>query len=71
MSTAPRFADVVEAVERLTIDEQEALVELVRRRLAARRRERLVREVAEARAEYGRGAARPARADELMDEILE
>lgn len=70
MSTAPNFADVVESVDRLSPDEQEALVEIIHHRIAERRRERLVAEVQEARAEYGRGEARPAGAADVMDEIL-
>jgi len=69
MSTARKFADVVDSVEQLSTDEQETLVEIIRRRLAERRRERLVAEVAEARAEYARGEARPASAGELLAEI--
>lgn len=71
MSTAMKFTDVVDSVERLSTDEQEALVEIIRRRLAERRRERLVAEIAEARAEYARGEAQATSADDLMTEILE
>ena len=70
MTTALKFADVVESADRLSPDEQEALIEIIRRRLAARRRERLSGEVEEARAVYGRGEARPASAANVMDEIL-
>lgn len=70
MGTAPSFADVVESVGRLSPDEQATLVEIIHHRIAERRRERLVAEVKEARAEYGRGEARPAGAADVMDEIL-
>lgn len=69
MSTALKFADVVDSVEQLSTDEQEALVQIIGRRLAERRRERLVDQVAEARAEYARGEARPASASDLLAEI--
>ena len=71
MSTALKFTDVVDSVEQLSTDEQEALVEIIRRRLAERRHEHLVAEVAEARAEYARGTAQPASADDLLAEITE
>jgi hypothetical protein len=71
MNTAPKFADVVESVEQLSPADQEALVELIRHRLAQRRREEIAVQVAEARASYGRGEARPTGADDLMTEILE
>lgn len=70
MQTAPKFSDVLDSVEQLSTDEQEELVAIVRRRLADRRRARLAAQVAEARAEYGSGQARPARAADLMAEIL-
>ena len=71
MSTALKFADVVDSVERLSTDEQETLVEIIRHRLAQRRREVLASEVAEARAEYARGEARPASAEDMLAEITE
>ena len=62
------FSDVADAADRLTIEEQEELVELLRRRLAERRRVELVREAQEARAEVATGKARVASVDEIMDE---
>jgi hypothetical protein len=49
------FAEIVDAAEHLSSDEQAALLELLRRRIAARNRQSLVREVAEARAEFQGG----------------
>ena len=46
----PTFSDVVDAADDLSVDEQETLVEILRRRIAKRNREALVRDVAEARA---------------------
>lgn len=70
MQTPPTLAAGLDSVEQLSTDEQEELVAIVRRRLADRRRARLAAEVAEARAEYGRGQAQPASADELVAEVL-
>jgi hypothetical protein len=64
------FSDVVDAADRLTTEEQEELVELLRRRLAERRRMELVREVQESRAEIAAGHARVASVDEIMDEAI-
>lgn len=69
MSTLP-FSEVVEAVDRLSIDEQEAIVDILRHRLAERGRKRVVAEVEEARREFVEGGCRPVTPDELMDEIL-
>jgi len=62
------FSDVVDAADRLSTDEQEELLEIVRRRLAERRRGELMREVQDARAEVAAGQARVASVDEIMDE---
>ncbi len=62
------FSDVVDAADRLSTEEQEELLEILRRRLAERRRAQLVREVQEARAEFAAGQASVASVDEIMDE---
>jgi hypothetical protein len=62
------FSDVVDAADLLSTEEQEELVEILRRRLAERRRAELVDEVVDARAEFAGGQARPATVDEIMDE---
>jgi hypothetical protein len=63
------FADIVDAADRLTADEQLTLLEILRRRLAERDREQLVRDVAEAREEFAKGATRPTTVKQLMDEV--
>ena len=50
----PTFADVVDAVDKLSADEQESLLRILRRRIIAQ----VAGDVAEARAESVRGAAR-------------
>ena len=71
MGTSPNFSDVVEAVDNLSLEEQETLLELVHGRLMERRRERLAAAVAAAREEYAGGAFRAATVDDLMAEIRE
>ena len=70
MDQTSTFADIVEAVDRLSTDEQETLLEIVRRRIAERGRERVVAEAREAVAEFEAGKARVVTVDELMDELL-
>ncbi|HEX6987446.1 MAG TPA: hypothetical protein VF170_18855 [Planctomycetaceae bacterium] len=65
-----RFDEVLDSVEALPPDDQAELVEIVRRRLAERNRERLLGEVREAREEHASGVRRSASVDELMGEIL-
>jgi len=64
------FGQVLETVEQLPLEDQEALVDIVRRRIVDRRRMQLARDVREAQEEFRAGSARPATPDELMDEIL-
>ena len=54
----PRFADIVEAADRLSLDEQEHLIDIVRRRVAEEKRNRFIERVEEARAELRSGKGR-------------
>ena len=49
MSKAGPFDEVLDAIEHLPLEQQVELVELMRRRLARRGRERIVKEAREAR----------------------
>lgn len=64
------FGEVLEAIDRLSLEEQETLMDIVRRRIAERSRKMLAIEVQEARQEFAEGRCRPATADELVKEIL-
>jgi hypothetical protein len=64
------FADVLEAVEQLSSEEQETLVVIVRQRMAERGRKRVAAEAREAQREFEAGLCRPTTVDELMDEIF-
>ena len=64
----PTFADVVDAADKLSADEQESLLKILRRRIADRNRAKLAADVAEARAEFVSGDARPATVQQIMDE---
>jgi len=63
------FSEVVDAADNLSVDEQESLIGILRRRIAERNRERLMREVTDARAEHESGQSRPGTVAEIMDEI--
>lgn len=63
------FSDVVEAADELSIDEQETLVEILRRRIAKRNRDALVRDVTEAHTELASGRARTTSVADIMDEV--
>ena len=64
------FGDTLDAIEQLSKDEQEDLLEIVRHRVAERNRTRLIAEVREAEQEYAAGKCAPASPDEILKEIL-
>lgn len=65
------FADVLEAIEKLSLEEQETLIDILHRRIAERGRKALAVEIQEARREFAEGRCRPTSAEELMKEILQ
>ena len=69
MSSASNFSSVLDAIEQLSDEEQETLLDIVRRRLAERGRQRIVRDVEEGRREFAAGRLKPMSVDEIMDEI--
>ena len=64
------FGEVLEAVDRLSPEEQAELATILQRRLSERGRKQLARDVQEARQELAQGGCRPISVDELMGEIL-
>lgn len=71
MSQVISFADVVEAADRLSSDEQLELISILKRRMAEAGRARILRDIAEGREEFARGECPIVSVDELMREILE
>ena len=63
------FSDVVEAVDQLSPDEQQVLVQILSSRLANHHRSNLKKDIEEARQEFARGEARPMTVQEIMDEV--
>jgi hypothetical protein len=64
-----RFDEVLEAVEALPEEQQESLIDIVRRRQIERRRDALSLSVEEARKELARSEVRRGSVDELLDEL--
>jgi hypothetical protein len=64
------FAEIVDAADRLSFDEQLTLLQVLQRRIAEHNREQVVRDVAEARAEFTSGSASPMSPREIMDEVI-
>jgi hypothetical protein len=64
------FGEVLEAADHLTLDEQENLVGILKRRKVERRRLELAVDIQEALREFKSGNARAATPEELMREIV-
>jgi hypothetical protein len=64
------FADAVEAADRLPDDDQAALIDLLRRRMAEAGRRRVVAEARDARAEFAAGECRAASVDDILRDAL-
>lgn len=64
------FGELLEAIDKLSLDEQETLMDILHRHVAERSRKVLAAEIQEARKEFAEGQCRPATVEELMKEIL-
>jgi hypothetical protein len=64
------FNDILEAADQLPLEDQEALADVLNRRIHERRRDDLVREVQQARRDFEAGLCRPTTPDDLIEEIL-
>ena len=64
------FGDVLEAADKLSLDEQQELVAILGRRLAEARRQRLAADIQDARQEFAAGRCLPTTPEQLMQEIL-
>jgi U3 small nucleolar ribonucleoprotein component len=64
------FGEVLDTVEQLSLEDQEALTDIIRRRIIERRRAELAQDIQEAQEEFKAGNARLVTPDELIAEIL-
>lgn len=64
------YGQVLDSIEALPDEQQESLVDIVRKRLAERRRAALIKSVGEARKEFKSGKLRPASPAEIMRKVL-
>ena len=70
MAQTMAFGEVLEAIDQLSLDEQETLIDILHRRIAEQGRRKLAAEIESARQEFAEGQCQPATADDLMKEIL-
>ena len=64
------FGEIVEAADRLSLDEQESLLDILHRRIIERRRAKLAQDIQDARIELQKGNYQPTTPGEIMAEIL-
>jgi hypothetical protein len=69
METAP-MGELLEAAGRLSLDEQETLLEILHRRMIERRRAELVKDVENARHEFQQGGCPPTTPGEVTGATL-
>lgn len=69
--TSSVFQNAIEGVERLPVDDQLLLIEIIRQRMIHHRRSELITQVAEARTAYRTGDVRRGSVDDLMQELEE
>jgi len=59
MENQGAFNQILEAADRLSLEEKEALIAVLRKRLVDQRREELAREIQAARKEFAAGECQP------------
>jgi len=70
MEAVMSFGEILEAADRLSLEAQETLVDILRRRVIERRQEDLARDIRAAQREFAAGRCYPVTPDALMAEIL-
>jgi hypothetical protein len=63
------FQQAIEAVESLSLEDRAMLLDILRQRLRQQRRDRLLQEIAEARAESDRGQVQYGSVSEFLAEL--
>lgn len=64
------FAEVLETIEKFSVDEKETLIEIVQNRLREYKKQRVIKSVEEAQREFEKGDVKTSSVDEIMNEIL-
>ncbi|EAZ92022.1 hypothetical protein CY0110_00150 [Crocosphaera chwakensis CCY0110] len=64
------FSDIVEAVDQLTLEDQENLIHLLQNRIREQKRAELVRDVHEAQQEFSHGKCKPATPEQIIEDML-
>jgi hypothetical protein len=70
VTIAARFADLVEMIDRLPLEQRESLVDIVRKRNADDARRRIAASIRAAKREHRQHKSTPTASKDLMREIL-
>jgi hypothetical protein len=70
MPESTPFGDILEAADKLPVEDQEELVSILRNRVRERRRAELLKDLEDSEREFAEGKVRPATVDEIMRDIL-
>ena len=63
------FAEVLETIEKFTVDEKETLVDILQHRISEYRRNQLLKDIETAEQEFEQGLCKPMSVDEFMKEV--
>lgn len=69
MAEFSKFDQVLESIETLSLDEQEALVQVVQRRIVEKRRDEIAENITQSRLEYAKGKVFRGKVSEIMNEL--
>ncbi len=69
MTQVSHFESVLESIESLSIQDQEAIIALISKRLVERRRAEIAANIVKAQQEYQEGKLVRGTVDDLMDEL--
>jgi hypothetical protein len=70
MQTIILFGDVLEAADKLPLEEQESLIEILQQRMIEHRRAELAKDIEAARQEFRRGHIQSVTPSDIINEIL-
>ena len=63
------FAEILDAADHLSIDEQDSLAEILKKRVIVKRRAELLEEVKEAEKEFAEADLKPESVEDIMKDI--
>ncbi|MEM7594718.1 MAG: hypothetical protein AAF383_25015 [Cyanobacteria bacterium P01_A01_bin.83] len=68
--TQTNFGDILEAAEKLSVEDREDLIRILQNRLREQKRADVIRDVRQSEQEFAQGKCQPVTPEQLMKEIL-